>query len=113
MPDTFVILRQGEKQPVFGQEAPASGTLTISATPPPAATLYDSGGSAVIGFSHVTASGYDAGAQSAPRVWLNLDTSALPAGFYTLVFTFTAVGSDGITRIYEPGIEIEVQRQTD
>jgi len=111
MPDSFARARKGEKRPFFGTVAAESGTLTISASPAPAATLYDSSGNAVSGLSGVTATGYDAGAQAAPRVWLDLDTTsptALAAGYYTLVFNLTATGSDGITRVLEPTVEIQV-----
>ncbi|HZP80707.1 MAG TPA: hypothetical protein VFB21_03635 [Chthonomonadaceae bacterium] len=108
MPDGFVTLRRGEKRPLYGQETMATGTLTIAASPVPAATLYDANGAPVGGFTGVTASGYDSGAQAAPRIWLNLDTSGLTPGFYTLVFTFTATASDGLTRVYTPSLELQV-----
>lgn len=108
MPDGFVTLRKGEKRPLYGQETMATGTLTIAASPIPCATLYDASGQAVGGFAGVTASGYDARAQSAPRVWLNLDTAGLAPGFYTLVFAFSATASDGLTRIYAPCVEVQV-----
>ncbi|HZO90521.1 MAG TPA: hypothetical protein VFB38_19495 [Chthonomonadaceae bacterium] len=108
MPDAFVSLRRGEKRPLYGQETMAIGTLTIAASPIPSATLYDASGAAVAGFAGLTASGYDSGAQAAPRVWLNLDTSGLAAGFYTLVFNFTATASDGLTRVYMPCLELQV-----
>src|SRR5689334_1994704 len=98
MPDSFARGRKGEKRPFFGQVAAESGTLTISASPAPTCTLYDSAGSAVSGLANVAATGYDAGAQAAPRVWYDLDTTSpavLAAGFYTLVFNLTATGSDG------------------
>lgn len=108
MPDGFVALRKGEKRPLYGQETLSSGTLTIQASPTPAVTLYDASGNGVSGFVGLPATGYDSGAQAAPRVWLNLDTSGLAAGFYTLVFTFTATGSDSTTRVYEPSLELQV-----
>lgn len=108
MPDGFIALRKGEKRPVYGQETLASGTLTLISSPTPAATLYDANGVLVVGFVGLPATGYDTGAQAAPRVWLNLDTSGLPAGFYTLVFSFTASGSDSTTRVYTPSVEIQI-----
>ncbi len=108
MPDAFVVLRRGEKRPLFGQETAASGTLTIAASPTPSATLYDATGAALAGWASLPATGYDTGAQAAPRVWLIVDTSGLTAGFYTLAFTFLAAASDGTTRIYAPCLELQV-----
>lgn len=111
MPDTFVQIKHGEKQPVYGQETAASGTLTISASPAPTCTLYSSSGAVVSGYSGIGVTGYDSGAQAAPRIWLDLDTLSptdLAVGFYTLVFQFSATGSDGIARVYEPNVEIQV-----
>ena len=108
MPDGFTTLRRGEKRPLYGQETAVTGTLTIASAPVPAATLFDANGAAVTGLAGVSVTGYDTGAQAAPRVWLNLDTASVTAGFYTLVFTLTATGSDGLTRVYRPSIEVQV-----
>lgn len=108
MPDGFTRLRRGEKRPVYGQETMVTGKLTIAGSPAPSATLYNGNGDVVAGFQNVAASGYDTGAQAAPRVWLNLDSSQLAAGFYTLVFAFTATATDGLTRIYRPSMEVQV-----
>ena len=111
MPDGFVRVRVGEKRPIYGQAAAQSGTLTIQASPAPSCTLYDSAGNAVSGLNSVAATGYDAGALANPRVWYNLDTTSpasLAAGYYTMVFKFTAAGSDSLNRVYEPSIEIQV-----
>ena len=111
MPDGFVRIRSGEKRPLYGQATAQSGTLTIQASPAPACTLYDSAGAAVSGLSGVAATGYDSGALAGPRVWFNLDTTSptnLVAGFYTLVFKFTALGADSLTRLFEPSLEIQV-----
>ena len=112
MPDTFIKIRDGEKQPVYGQVTVDSGTLTIQASPAPVVTLYDSSGAAVTGLNNIAATGYDAGALASPRAWYNLDTTTpanLAAGFYTMVFKFTANGSDGLTRVYEPNVEVQVE----
>jgi hypothetical protein len=111
MPDTFARVRRGEKRPLFGQVAAETGTLTISASPAPTCTLYDAAGFAVSGLSNVAATGYDAGALAAPRVWFDLDTTSptnLAAGFYTMVFKLSATGSDGIDRVLEPTVEVQV-----
>ena len=113
MPDGFVKLRKGEIRPVYGQEIMASGTLSVAGSPEPTATLYDANGVVVTGFNAITASGYDAGAKTAPRVWLLLNTSGLNAGFYTLVFAFTANGSDGSTRVYEPNVGVQILSVTE
>lgn len=110
MPDSFARIRRGEKRPVYGQVTAETGALTISGSPAPTCTLYDSAGGAVTGLSDIAATGYDAGAQAAPRVWLDLDTTSptnLAAGFYTLVFKLSAAGLDGIDRVLEPTVEIQ------
>src|SRR5687768_6977819 len=101
MPDGFVKLRSGEKRPLYGQATAQTGTLTIQASPSPVCSLYDSTGTVVPGFNNIAVTGYDTGASTNPRAWYNLDTSTLSAGWYTLVFKFTAAGSDSVTRIYE------------
>ena len=108
MPDGYITIRQGEKRPVFGQETLSSGTMTIASSPTPTATLYSASGVGVGGFVGLPATGYDSGAQAAPRVWLVLDTTSIAPGFYTLVFNFTAAASDFTTRIYEPAVEVQV-----
>lgn len=115
MPDSFVRIRRGEKRPVYGQVTAQTGTLTIQSSPAPTCTLYDSTGT-VVGTADQAATGYDNTALAAPRVWFNLDSTswagyagALPAGFYTMVFKFTAAGSDSLTRVYEPSIEVQIQ----
>ena len=112
MPDGFVRIRKGEKRPVYGQAIAQTGTLTIQSSPAPTCTLYDSTGAAISGLTDVNATGYDSGALSNPRVWYNLDTNSpvnLAAGFYTMVFKFTAAGSDSLTRLYEPAVELQIQ----
>ena len=41
------------------------------------------------------------------KVWLNLDTTTLAPGFYTLVYTVTVTGPDGSTRVYEQAVELQ------
>lgn len=106
MPDSFEQIRSGEKRPFYGQITVDSGTVTISGSP--TCSLYDSDGVAVNGFSNVAVSGYDATALSNPRAWYDLDTVSLPLGYYTLVFTIAATGSDTLARVYEPSVEIHV-----
>lgn len=113
MPDGFAQIRIGETRPLYGQETMLTGSLTIQATPAPTASLFNAAGTAVAGFEEIPASGYDLGANSAPRVWLNLNASTIPAGYYTLAFTFSAVSSDGGTRRYRPTLEVHVREETD
>jgi hypothetical protein len=108
MPDGYAKMRAGEKRPLYGQVTAQSGTLTIQSSPAPICTLYDSTGVAVAGVNGVAVTGYDAGASASPRAWYLLDTANLAAGFYTIVFKFTALGSDGLSRVYEPSLEVEV-----
>lgn len=104
--DGTVRFRAGEVKPVYAALTAASpATLTITAA---RVTLYDSAGAPAGGISGTACSGYDVGALAAPRAWQELDTTALPAGFYRLVFTITATGSDGNARTYEPELLIEV-----
>lgn len=108
MPDGFFRMRLGEARPVFAQETVTTGTLTISATPAPSVTLYDSTGTAVAAVTGAAATNYDTAALAAPRVWYLLDSSSLAVGYYTLTFTFTAIGSDGAARNYAPNIEAQI-----
>lgn len=111
MPDGFVRIKRGERRPLYGQASAPSGTLTVAASPTPTCTLYDSQGAAVAGLANVVVTGYDTAALASPRVWYNLDTTSptsLAAGFYTLVFAFTATGSDGLSRKYEPSLGVQV-----
>jgi hypothetical protein len=111
MPDTFTRLRKGEKRPVYGQVTVETGTLTISAIPAPTCTLYGASGAAIAGLTDVSATGYDAGASAAPKIWYDLDSTSpviLAPGFYTMVFKLSATGSDGMGRVLEPSAEIQV-----
>ena len=108
MPDGFVKIRSGEKRPVYGQATAQTGTLNIQGSPTPTVTLYDSAGSVVSGYNGISVTGYDSGALASPRAWYNLDTASLAAGFYTLVFKFSAAGSDNITRTYEPAVVLQI-----
>lgn len=111
MPDTFVRMKQGEKRPLYGTATAQSGTLSIAASPAPTCTLYDSAGDAIAGLTDIAVTGYDSGPAASRRVWYVLNTTSpvnLAAGFYTLVFKFTATGSDGIQRVYEPSLEVQV-----
>jgi hypothetical protein len=111
MPEEFARMKRGEKRPLYGFAVAESGTLTISGSPAPSFTCYDSTGTPVAGLSGLTATGYDAGAAAAPRAWHVLDTATpvdLPAGYYTLVFTIRTTGSDGLARIHEPSILLQV-----
>jgi hypothetical protein len=109
MPDGFVKVRSGEKRPLYGQATAQTGTLTIQGTPAPNLTLYDSVGGVVTGYNGIAVTGYDSGAIANPRAWYNLDTAGLASGFYTLVFKFSAAGSDSITRTYEPAVVLQIQ----
>ena len=99
-------LRKGEKKPLFGKGVADSGTLTISTQPK--ITIYDSAGAAVAGLSNLDTTGYDAGAAATVKAWYNLDSTtptALAAGFYTAVITFSALGSsDNMTRTYKSSL---------
>ena len=103
--DFEVAVRKGTKRPVYGTAtvtaSGAVGTLTISAAPAPTFTLLDSTGAVVSGYP-VTATGFDAAASAAVRVWHDVDTAGLAVGFYLGYFIFTVVGTDGITRKYYP-----------
>ncbi|MBC7528213.1 MAG: hypothetical protein H7308_11750 [Chthonomonadaceae bacterium] len=108
MPDGYTRLRQGEKRPILGQISAGIGTVTVLTTPTPTSALFDSLGVGVPGFSGLTVAGFDPGALTNPRLWTNLDTTGLAAGFYTLVFTVTTNASDGTTRRFTPTVEIEL-----
>lgn len=110
MPDAYVVLRHGEKRPVYGQAVAQTGTLTVVGVP--VCTLTDAHGTVVTGYGGIAVTGFDPGTQTQPRVWLLLDSKNLPVGYYTLAFRFSALGSDGLTRIYQPTLEIEVRETT-
>ena len=112
MPDGFFRIRLGEARPVYAQETVSVGTLTISGQPAPNVTVYDANGNATA-ISAALATGYDTAALTAPRVWYILDTTQLAAGHYTLVFTFTALGSDGTSRVYTPNLGVQIVKATD
>jgi hypothetical protein len=104
MIDAFVRMKAGEARPVYAQVTAQTGTLTIQAGG--VVTLVDQAGEAT--GAPVAVTGYDATALAAPRVWYLLDTDGFDAGIYTLEFAFDALGSDGITRTYEPVVMVEV-----
>jgi hypothetical protein len=106
MADAGVRLRAGEKRPVYGTVEALSGTVQVQGTP--ACTLYDRAGQAVPGMSGVPATGWDSAAAQEVRAWLNLDTSTLAAGHYTLEFTIQALGSDTLVRTYRPSVAVQV-----
>ena len=113
MPDNFFRMRAGEARIVFAEETVMTGTLTISVTPPPSVTLYDAAGTAVSAVNGVAATNYDTEAVTTLRVSYLLDASQLEIGYYTLVFTFSATGSDGSVRTYTPSIEAQIIHPTD
>jgi len=109
MPDGTCRIKKGEKRPIYGAASVNSGTLTISGQP--TCTLTDSTGTVVTGLSAVNVTGYDAGAVASFNVWYDLDTlspTVLAAGWYTLVFKVSALGSDGIARVLEPSVSVQV-----
>ena len=110
MPDGFVQLRQGEVRPVVATISAADGTVQVLGTPAPTCTLYDISGAPVAGMSGLAVSGFDASAAESARVWLTLETAGLTPGFYSLTFTLSALGSDGIVRVMEPNAGIQILR---
>lgn len=104
MAESQATLRSGESHPFYaGADAPFGSTLTISGTPTyeligPDGTVAASG----------NVSGSTAGAAASVEVYRVIDATSLDAGVYTLLFAFTAVGSDAVSRTYRPSIRIEV-----
>jgi hypothetical protein len=114
MADGYIRLRRGERKPVAVCAAALSGTLTIMVNPTPVCTLYDSSGREMTGCTDMPVSGYDMQALTSPRVWRNVDTNwpgELPSGFYTLVFRFGVIGSDGIDRRFVCSVIVQVQEE--
>ncbi len=106
--DVIVLIRKGEKRPIYGQLTAETGTLTITAA---TYTLYDAAGVAVTGHTAGTAvTGYDVAADADPKAWVLLDTSeaAITPGNYTLVFSLSATGSDNLARVFEPAVLVVV-----
>lgn len=110
MPDAAVIMRQGEKLPLYGQVTADTGTLTISGQP--TFTLYDSANTAVGSLTALNVTGYDHSAAVAPRAWYVLDTMtpvALAVGNYTAVFILPVTSSeDAIARVFECSVDLRV-----
>ena len=114
MADGYIRLRCGERKPVAVHAAALSGTLTIMVNPTPVCTLYDSAGNELSGCTDMPVSGYDLQPLTSPRVWRNLDTNwpwKLASGFYTLVFRFGVIGSDGIERMFVCSVIVQVQEE--
>lgn len=108
MPDAYADpLIVGEKRPVFGSASAPSGA-TNGAPSSATFTLYDDAGSVVTGFNAVSITGADPGGTQVVRVWYLLDSTGLTPGVYRGVFKFTSLGSDGISRIFEPSVGITV-----
>lgn len=74
------------------------GTLQIKAAPAPKVTLYDTNQEIVSGFDSIDVTGYDADSSPESDIWYNLDTAAIPAGFYSLEFKYSILTGDGLTR---------------
>lgn len=105
--DVFQRIPKGETRPLYGSASVADpATLTVQGSP--TFTLYDASGAVVSGFNGVAATGFDAGALATVRAWYLLATAGLAAGFYTGVISFHALGSDGLVRVFEPSIAIEI-----
>ena len=100
-------IREGSQSVIYGRATADSGTLTIQAGG--TYTLYDKTGAIVTGHSAQAVTGYDSTAAAAPRVWKNLDFAAIASGEYHITFKFTALGSDGMTRTYEPSVFLLVK----
>lgn len=115
MSDGFVRLRDGETRPIVGRASAQSGTLTIQGQPK--CTLYTLAGEPVDGINDRAVDNFDPDPGSSVRVWLDLDTHNTPTeplapGWYFLVFTFSAGGSDGQPRTYEPKVDVLVTSAT-
>ncbi len=108
MADNFTQMRVGEKSPVYGYVTMSNGTCTIQGSPAPVCTLVDSTGAVVSGFNGLAVTGYDATALQTARMWFLLDTTGLSVGYFTLNFKVSVLGSDGMTRIKEPSMQIQV-----
>ncbi len=103
-------IKVGEQRPFTGTATAESGALTISGTP--TVTLYDAAGSVVENYDDINVTGYDTAAGTSVDVWYNLDATDLTAGNYRLIFKITATGSDGLTRIFRPIVDLRVDALT-
>lgn len=111
MPDAQESIRHGETRPLFAEASVTSGTLTAAAGG--TINLYDSAGAVVAGFANQPVTGYDVAAAATVRWWYSLPTSGLTAGAdYRLAFSATALGSDAITRVFRPTVEVFVEPVT-
>lgn len=109
MPDGYARLKKGEIEPVFGKVFGERGkTYTVQASPAPSYTVYDKNDSTI---ASGTATDYDAAPVQNPRVWQNIDSgnaAYLVCEKYLIVFKYTTVGSDGLTRIHEPSTQLKI-----
>lgn len=106
MADVTQTLRQGEQRPVYGAATLDGGTLTTSGTP--TYTLYDAEGQVVAGHNAQAVTGNDTGPLETVRAWVDLDSTALPAGRYRLVFRLVTTGSDSRPRTFLPAVDVVV-----
>ena len=110
MADATVFIKYSEKSVCYGQMAAVAGaTLTITSAP--TWTLYGPTGAVVNSLTGQAVTGYTtAPSVQVVQVWqdFNPSTYALPLGIYTLVFTMAVTGSDGIARVEEPSLWINV-----
>lgn len=106
MADNFTQMRVGEKEPIYGYVTMPNGTCTIQ--PTPTCILKDSVNATVSGFNGINVTGFEPGALQTAKMWLNLDASTLTPGYYFLTFTANVLGSDGMTRVREPSMEIQI-----
>jgi hypothetical protein len=112
MVDGYVRIRTGERKPVAAKPVALSGELVINPAVAPVCTLYDFRGNEVPGMGEMLASGYETASLPAPKVWFNFDTLSpieLSPGYYTLVFRISAIGSDGLERVFRPAVIVHVE----
>ena len=101
-------VRQGERPVLYVEFPCSSGSAYISGTPTVEVRDYYSGtviraGTAVTGAS--------AGTVTDPQAWFLFNTvspGTIPAGWVSLCFAGSVVGTDGITRLQEPKIDLLV-----
>lgn len=105
MPNS-VTINVGEKAPIYGKISVATGTITITGTP--TCSLYNQSYGTVISPFPANITGMDAPTTSSARVWYVLDATGFVPGLYRMYFVITALGSDGITRVLEPTVDINV-----
>ncbi len=105
MPDASITLREGEVRPVYATATLPGGTLAVVGTPTVRAytaeglQFTDDATSLAGDGTEMLTAAYSADAS---------DIGPFVVGSYTLIFSIATLGSDGLSRTFEPVVRLEV-----